>query len=71
MNTAEWIVVIGILFYLLTCWAVIDIARKDFGGMEKKAAWAFVSLIPFAGPIIYLAAGFRKGRKKSKAVQQG
>jgi len=64
MNAAEWIVLCGVLFYLLTVWAIVDIARKDFGGIEKKAAWAFVSLIPFAGPIIYFALGFRKGTRK-------
>ena len=67
MSTAEWIVLVGVGFYLLTCWAIFDIARKDFGGIEKKAAWAFVTLIPFLGPIIYIAAGFRKGRKKADA----
>ena len=65
MSTAEWIVLGGIAFYLLTCWAIFDIARKDFGGIEKKAAWAFVALIPFLGPIIYFAAGVRKGTRKS------
>lgn len=67
MRTAEWIVVCGIAFYLFTCWAIFDIVRKDFGGIEKKAAWAFVTMIPFLGPIIYLAIGFRKGRKKAES----
>jgi hypothetical protein len=66
MSTAEWIVLTGIGFYLLTCWAIFDIARKDFGGIEKKAAWAFVALIPFLGPIIYLSAGYRKGTAKAR-----
>lgn len=65
MNAAEWIVLTGIGFYLITCWAIFDIARKDFGGIEKKAAWAFVALIPFLGPIIYIAAGYRRGRRKA------
>ncbi|RJQ79164.1 MAG: hypothetical protein C4519_11220 [Desulfobacteraceae bacterium] len=67
MNVAEWIVLGGVLFYLLTCWAIFDIARKDFGGIEKKAAWAFVALIPFIGPVIYMGAGARKGKKKPGA----
>ena len=67
MSTAEWIVLTGVGFYLLTCWAIFDIARKDFGGIEKKAAWAFLTLIPFLGPIIYIAVGFRKGSKKANA----
>ena len=65
MNAAEWIVLGGIAFYLLTIWAVIDISKKDFGGIEKKAAWAFVTLIPFIGPIVYFSVGIRKGIKKS------
>jgi hypothetical protein len=64
MNAAEWIVLCGVAFYLLTVWAIVDIARKDFGGIEKKAAWAFVALIPFAGPIIYFSVGIRRGTKK-------
>jgi hypothetical protein len=67
MNTAELIILGGIAFYLATCWAIFDIARKDFGGIERKAAWALVSLIPFLGPIFYFALGFRKGKKKSDA----
>ena len=55
----------GILFFLLTCWALIDITRKDFGGIEKKALWGFVTLIPFIGPILYLVIGFRKGKRQS------
>ena len=48
MNAAEWIVLCGVAFYLLTVWAIVDIARKEFGGIEKKAAWAFVALIPLS-----------------------
>jgi hypothetical protein len=67
MSAAEWIILTGIAFFLLTCWAIFDIARKDFGGIEKKAAWAFVTMVPFLGPIIYFAFGFRKGSKKAGA----
>jgi len=53
----------GILFFAITCWAVIDIARKDFGGIEKKAMWGIITLIPFLGPILYIGIGVRKGVK--------
>lgn len=53
----------GVLFFLLTCWAVIDISRKNFGGLEKKVMWGAITLIPFIGPILYLAVGFRTGKK--------
>ena len=65
MSYTETIILIGILFFLVTCWALIDIARKDFGGIEKKALWGFITLIPFLGPIIYVAVGYRKGIKPS------
>jgi len=54
---------IGALFYALTVWAIIDIARKDFGSMGNKALWAFIALIPFIGWLIYLIFGFRKGSR--------
>jgi hypothetical protein len=41
---------------------LIDVARKDFGGIEKKALWGFIAMIPFAGPAIYLLFGYRKGK---------
>ena len=63
MGFSSVVIGIGSLFFLLTCWALVDIARKDFGGIEKKALWGFITLIPFIGPIVYLAIGFRKGRK--------
>ena len=68
MSSTLMIILSGILFWLLTCVAVIDIARKDFGGIEKKAAWGFVSLVPFLGPIIYFAFGIKKG-KRAAAVK--
>ena len=63
MSVASFFIAIGVLFFLLTCWAIIDIARKDFGGIEKKALWGFITLIPFIGPVVYFAVGFRKGKK--------
>ena len=71
MSTTVLILLSGILFWLLTCVAVIDIARKDFGGIEKKAAWGFVSLVPFLGPVLYFAIGFKKGTPKSAAKAAG
>jgi hypothetical protein len=60
------IIILGLLFWLMTCWAVIDIARKDFGAIEKKAAWGFTALVPFIGVLIYLIFGFKKGVRKPK-----
>jgi uncharacterized membrane protein YhaH (DUF805 family) len=66
MSSTQLIILGGLLFWLLTCWAIVDIARKDFGKIEIKAIWAFAALVPFIGPIVYLAVGFRKGIPKSK-----
>lgn len=68
MNSTHWMIIIfGLLFWLMTCWAVIDIARKDFGAIEKKAAWGFIALVPFIGVVVYLIFGYRKGVRKPKA----
>lgn len=66
MNSTQFIILSGILFWLLTCWAVIDIARKDFGAIEKKAAWGFTALVPFIGVLVYLIFGYKKGAPRSK-----
>jgi len=66
MNSTLMIIFSGVLFWLLTCLAVVDIARKDFGAIEKKAAWGFAALVPFVGPIVYFICGFKKGTPKNK-----
>jgi len=63
MSAAQVIIAGGILFYLFTCFAFIDIARKDFGSIGLKALWAFVAFIPFLGPVLYFVFGYKKGRK--------
>lgn len=60
---AKVIIGIGIFFLLLTWWAVFDISKKDFGSIVTKALWGFTAMIPFLGPLIYFAAGYRKGKK--------
>ena len=65
-SNALLIIAFGGIFWLLTCWAVIDIARKDFGAIEKKAIWGFTALVPFIGVVVYLIFGYRKGTPKSK-----
>jgi uncharacterized membrane protein YhaH (DUF805 family) len=63
MSAARLIVLTGILFYIFTCLAFIDIARKDFGSIGLKALWAFVAFIPFLGPALYFVFGYPKGKK--------
>ena len=62
VSTVTFFILVGTAFFLLTCMCLLDIVRKDFGGIEKKALWGFTAMIPFAGPIIYLLVGYRKGR---------
>ena len=64
MSTGMIIVLTGVAFFLLTCVALLDIARKDFGGIQFKALWAFVvALVPFVGVVVYFLFGFRKGKQ--------
>jgi hypothetical protein len=50
-------------FFIGTIWAVVDVAQKDFGSAGAKAKWWLIASIPFAGFIVYLLTGFRKGRR--------
>jgi len=54
----------GMLFFALTCLAILDIAFKDFSSIQVKAMWGFLTMIPFLGPIIYFLFGYRKGARK-------
>ena len=64
MSTGMFVVLTGVVFFLITCIALLDIARKDFGSIQMKALWAFVTaLVPFIGVLIYFLFGFRKGKR--------
>ena len=64
MSTGMFVVLPGIAFFLMTCVAILDIARKDFGSIEMKALWAFVvAMVPFIGVVVYFLFGFRKGKR--------
>lgn len=70
-HTVTFFVGVGIFFFTITCLAIFDIARKEFGSTGKKFMWAAVSLIPFIGPIFYFAIGFWKGKKPEKDLPAG
>jgi uncharacterized membrane protein YhaH (DUF805 family) len=61
--TAIFWIKISVVFYLLTILAIVDIVRKDFGTIGKKALWGIIAMIPFIGWLIYVIFGFRKGKK--------
>ncbi|MDI6688066.1 MAG: PLDc N-terminal domain-containing protein [Desulfobacterales bacterium] len=50
-------------FFLMSIWAIVDVALKDFGTIKNKVIWGAIAAIPFIGFIIYLIFGFRKGKK--------
>ena len=66
MSTTTFFIGVGIFFYILTCLAIFDIARKDFGKLAYKFMWGMIALIPFIGCIIYFVIGYRKGKRIKK-----
>ena len=63
METVIAWIKIGFVFLILTLLAIIDVTRKDFGTIQKKAIWGLVAVVPFIGWLIYLVFRFRKGKK--------
>lgn len=69
MSTGMLVVLTGVVFFLITCVAILDIARKDFGSIQIKALWAFVvAMVPFVGVVVYFLFGFRKGKRPAVAA---
>ena len=52
-------------FIVLTFWAIMDLAYRDFGSLKKKALWGAFIFVPFLGGPIYLIFGRRGGKKIS------
>jgi hypothetical protein len=70
MSTGMIVILIGVAFFLLTCIAILDIARKDFGSIQMKALWGFlVAMVPFIGVVIYFLLGARKGKRPVDEAQ--
>ncbi len=65
MSLSMIIILLGILFYIISCLALLDIARKKSGKLYEKAIWGFIILIPFIGCIIYFIFGYNRNRKPS------
>ena len=58
MDTFIFVVSVGLVFFLMTCWAIIDVAQKDFGSPEKKIVWGIIAWLPFFG--------YKKGKRPLK-----
>ncbi|SLM31485.1 conserved hypothetical protein [Desulfamplus magnetovallimortis] len=56
---------LGLIFWLLTILAMMNVVLKDFGSVQKKAIWGIVSLIPFVGWLIYFLFGAKRGIRKN------
>lgn len=63
MQTTLVILILTVPFFVLTIWAIVDAAQKNFGSLGKKVMWAVIASVPFIGAIIYFIFGFRKGKK--------
>ena len=65
MNLDGIKVILGICipFVLLSIWAILNAAQKEFETFEKKILWTLVAAIPFIGFIVYLSFGYRQGKK--------
>ena len=50
-------------FFVLTVWAIVDVAQRDFGTPGRKTLWWVIASIPFVGFIPYFIFGIRKGKK--------
>ena len=54
-------------FFLLTIWAVIDVAQREFENNRQKALWWLIASIPFIGFVPYFLIGIRQGKKPGAA----
>jgi hypothetical protein len=70
MDTVTFFVAVGVFFYVLTCWAIIDVALKDFSSLPVKAAWGITAFIPFIGWLIYFAFGAKKGTRRKRSSEK-
>jgi len=64
LKTAFIMVALSVPFFIMTVWAVVDAALKDFGTLGKKVLWLIVAAVPYIGFVFYFAIGFRKGKKQ-------
>jgi len=66
INTFLFVAGVGLIFFLMTTLAIIDVASRNFGSIAKKAVWGCIAFIPFIGCIIYFLIGRTQGIKKNK-----
>jgi len=69
MSLPVIIITVALMCFALTCWALFDVAYRDFSTIGRKAAWAVIAFIPFVGWIIYLLFGIGQGVKRENTEQ--
>lgn len=57
------VIAIAFPFFMLTMWAAVDVAAKQFRTPREKTIWWIIALIPFIGWLIYLVGGHGRGVK--------
>ncbi len=63
LNTITVVLGLTVPFFVLTIWAFVNAAQKNFGSMGKKVFWVLLTLIPYIGAILYFIFGARRGKK--------
>ena len=60
---------IAAVLFIPTAWAIIHIAYRDFGSIQKKALWGFfVVFVPPIGGLVYLVVyKLKKPEKRTQA----
>ena len=49
------LLLVFLLLFIPTLWAIVNIAHRDFDSVKKKALWGlFVVFVPPIGGIVYL-----------------
>lgn len=62
VETAEFLVLLGITVAILWCWLVIQVKR--WHDLNKSGWWIFINLVPFVGPLWALVEnGFLAGKR--------
>ncbi len=68
MRTTLVILALSVPFFLLTIWAIVSAAQREFASMGHKALWIIIASIPFIGFIPYFLIGFRLSKKPEDAA---
>ncbi len=67
-SVAITVIAAGVVSYILTCWAMLDVAKKSFASLEEKIAWGVVAFIPFVGWIVYALVGRNRGNRPGPGI---